>query len=128
MFVASYRQYVHEAHGLLAPVRGDRGAHRALDRLLDRIGIAPPRLRKLLDGVDNRLEGEVEERVPENAGFGNADQLDLGVADERPGIVEGGRDRDDTDEAEPPPVGDGARLAVDDHPAVLVEAPLRHLV
>ena len=59
--------------------------------------------------------------------LGNSDHIDFRVPDEHP-IIDRERDRHDADVGEPPPVGDRARLCIDDQPAVFVNTALRHFV
>src|SRR5580692_11667831 len=97
----SYRQYVDKAQWLLAPLVGDRRAHAALDRVADRIRIAPPRPRQVLDGLDRGIEGDVEEGPAVRRGLRDANHFDLRIAGQRAFLVERHRDRNDADKAEP---------------------------
>src|ERR1043165_6397505 len=65
----SYRQHVHQAYRLLAPVSRNGGAHAALDRLLDRLRIAAAALGQVLDDVDRRIVGDLEHRLAVGIGL-----------------------------------------------------------
>src|ERR1044071_9004590 len=58
-----YRQYLHQAYRLLLPMAGDRGTHAALDRLLDRLRIAPARFGQRFERLDRGVVGDLMHRL-----------------------------------------------------------------
>src|SRR4051812_35307181 len=117
-----YRQHLHQAYRLLAPVCRDGGAHAALDRLLDRLRVAAAALGQVLEGVDRCLVGDLEHRLAVGVCFRNADELDLRIGEQVAAIAERKRDHDDAGKAQAPAVSDGAYLRRNQQRAVLVEA------
>src|SRR4051812_1077229 len=76
-----YRQYLHQAYRLLAPVSRNGGTHAALDRFLDRLRIAAAPLGQVLEGVDRRIVGDLEHRLAVGIRLRNADEIDMRVGE-----------------------------------------------
>ena len=68
--------HLHQTERLLSPPIGDGGAHGALDRFLDRVGVAPPRFWQLLDRLQRRVVGDLVKARAVRIGVGNADEVD----------------------------------------------------
>ena len=104
-------KHLHVAHRLLAPALGDRRAHRAPHGFADAVGIAPARPRHALESLDHGVvDASRASTAPSRSRSGNADELDLRIGGKLALVGERQRDRDDAGKAEPPPVGDGARV------------------
>ena len=79
----SHDQDVDVADRFLVPALGQRAAHRAPDCLGDFVGIAPPRLRHRFERRRDGVAGDLIHAPAGGIGLRNADQLDLGIGDER---------------------------------------------
>src|SRR5258708_9470070 len=76
---ALYLQDMNEAERLLAPMLVQCPAHRPAHRLGERVGVAAPRPRQVLDGGDHRIEHDVVEFLASHILLGDADKINLGI-------------------------------------------------